>query len=298
MDALDLRVFEAVARCGSMSSAAAELHTVQSNVTARVRQLEARLGMELFRRTPRGVELTPAGGRLLPFAQRMSSLLDDARRAVLDVGTPSGPLSIGSLETTLALRIAPVLADFASHYPAVDIGIRTGTTCELIAQVLDRRLDGAFICGPIAHGDLDSEEVCREELVLLSAPGTSALHLLANELDQVRIIVLRRGCSYRQRLEDLLVRKGVPMPRVLEFGTLEAIFASVSAGLGVTLLPRALIGNVVRPGRLAVEVLPAEEGSVETLFIRRRDGYLSSGLKAFVAYVRSSSEDPHRSAAA
>src|ERR1019366_2825278 len=79
MDAADLRIFEAVARLGGMGRAAEALHTVQSNVTARIRQLEQELGTKLFRRHARGVEPTAAGRRLLPYAQRVARLLEDAR---------------------------------------------------------------------------------------------------------------------------------------------------------------------------------------------------------------------------
>ncbi|MGH7111833.1 MAG: LysR family transcriptional regulator, partial [Stellaceae bacterium] len=75
MDAADLRVFEAVARLGGMSRAAGELHTVQSNVTARIRLLETELGTPLFARHSRGVVLTAAGRRLLPYAGRVARLL-------------------------------------------------------------------------------------------------------------------------------------------------------------------------------------------------------------------------------
>src|SRR5690349_16681320 len=104
MDAGDLRVFEAVARLGGMSRAAAELNTVQSNVTARIRHLEAELETKLFRRHARGVALTAAGERLLPYAARLGQLLAEARRAVQDDGTPAGALRLGSLETTAALH--------------------------------------------------------------------------------------------------------------------------------------------------------------------------------------------------
>jgi DNA-binding transcriptional LysR family regulator len=73
-----------------------------------------------------------------------------------------------------------------------------------------------------------------------------------------------------------------PAPRILEFGTLEAILACVSAGLGITLLPRSLVGAVARPGQVALHRLPASEGRVETVFIRRRDAYRSSALAAFL----------------
>src|SRR4051812_50222091 len=99
MDASDLRVFEAVARCGGMGRAALELNTVQSNVTTRIRHLEEELGAALFQRHSRGVSLTPAGRRLLPYAAKIGHMLVEARRAVAEDGVPKGPLVLGSLET-------------------------------------------------------------------------------------------------------------------------------------------------------------------------------------------------------
>jgi LysR family transcriptional regulator, cell division regulator len=85
MDIADLKVFEAVARLGSMNRAAVELHTVQSSITARVRSLEREIGVPLFQRHFRGVGLTPASQRTLPYAARISKLLSDARLAAVDV---------------------------------------------------------------------------------------------------------------------------------------------------------------------------------------------------------------------
>lgn len=285
MDASDLRVFEAVARFGGMGRAAAALNTVQSNVTARIRRLEDELGTVLFERHSRGVTITPAGQRLLPYAERMQTLLADARRATLDDGEPSGALTIGSLETTAALRLSPVLASFAYAYPAVDLALRTGTTCELVEDVLARRVEGAFVCGPVDHPDLETDVVFREELALLTAPDAGGIEKLSAETG-TKIVVLREGCSYRQRLEDILARRGVIGLRRLEFGTLEAIIGCVAAGIGVTLLPRGLIGPVWRDGRVAVHRLAPRDALVETLFVRRRDGYVSSALRAFLDHAR------------
>ena len=285
MDAADLRMFEAVARLGSMSRASAELHTVQSNVTARIRQLEDELGTALFHRSSRGVALTDAGRRLLPYATDAGRLLADARRAVRDDGTPSGPLVIGALETTTALRLSPVLADYVAAYPEVDLALRTGTTEELVGEVLAQRLDGAFVCGPVDHDELEERPMFREELALLTAPGAGGLDTLVRERT-LKIVVLRLGCSYRQRLEDILARRGIVGLRRLEFGTLEAIIGCVAAGLGVTLLPKSLIGPVWRDGRVAVHALAEDEARVDTLFIRRRDGFMSSALAAFLDRAR------------
>jgi DNA-binding transcriptional LysR family regulator len=283
MDADDLRVFEAVARLGGMNRAAAELHTVQSNVTSRIRALEEDLGVELFTRHARGVSATPAAHRLLPYAAKMRDLLRDARRAACDDGTPAGPLVIGTLETTAAIRLSPQLAAFVKQYPQVDLSLRTGTTCELIEQTLTRQVDGAFVCGPVEHPDLLAETMFREELVALTAIGTT-LDALINQ-GEVRIIVLRAGCSYRQRLEDILARRGAVGVRILQFGTLEAIIGCVAAGLGLTLLPRSIAETARHAGQLAVHALPPRDAFVETVFVRHRDGYIPAALSAFIDTV-------------
>ena len=288
MNSADLRVFEAVARSGGMSRAAAALNTVQSNVTARIKHLEEEVGTRLFHRRSRGVELTAAGRKLLPYAARVAHLIADAGRAVRDDGVPSGALVIGSLETTAALRLSPVLGVYVASHPAVDLVLRTGTTCELVHDVLDHRLEGAFVCGPVNHPELEEEAVFREELVLLTGRSVRSLGGLAHEKD-LKIVVLRAGCSYRLRLEAILAKRGIVGFRLLEFGTIESIFGCVGAGLGVTLLPRSLIGSVWRDDRVAIHELPKAEAHVETTFIRRREAFASSALLAFLQCAREAS---------
>lgn len=285
MDADDLRVFEAVARLGNMSRAALELNTVQSNVTSRIRALEFELGTDLFQRHARGVSPTMAARRLLPYAERVRQVLNDARRAARDDGTPAGPLVLGSLETTAAMRLAPLLAGYAAAYPAVDLSLRTGTTCELIDDTLGHRVDGAFVCGPVEHPELLAETMFREELVALTAPHVADLDAVIGK-GGFRIVVLRAGCSYRLRLEAFLARRGSVGARILEFGTLEAIIACVGAGIGMTLLPRGMVETARRAGQVAVHPLPPEDAFVDTVFVRPRDGYVSSALSAFIETVR------------
>jgi LysR family transcriptional regulator, cell division regulator len=102
----------------------------------------------------------------------------------------------------------------------------------------------------------------------------------------VRIIVLRAGCSYRRFFEAWLARRGVARVRVLEFGTLEAIVSCVAAGLGVTLLPKALAGTMWSGRHVVAHRLPEGAGLVETVFIRHRDAYATSALRAFLDVAR------------
>jgi DNA-binding transcriptional LysR family regulator len=290
MDSTNLGVFREVARAGSMNRAAGVLHTVQSNVTRQVRKLEGELGTPLFNRHSRGVDLTDAGDRLLPYADGIAHMLEDADRAVRDEGEPVGTLVVGSLETTAALRLPPILASYALAHPGVDVTLATNTTAGLVSQVLAHELQGAFVCGPIAHPELEEREVFAEHLVLATAPRIRSLSQLTDDKN-LRIVVFRAGCSYRQRLEAFLAGRGINAQRTLEFGTVDGILGCVAAGIGITLLPRSVVRAAAAAGRVAVHELPPEEANVATVFVRRKDRFLSSALMAFLATAQAHYSD-------
>src|ERR1700730_114961 len=213
MDAADLKFFEQVAQSGGMSRAAEKLNTVQSNVTRRLRALESDLNVSLFNRTGRGVSLRPAGERLRPFPTRVARLMDEAASTIGDDGRPKGSLVIGSLETTAALRLTPVLSQFVADFPEVDLSLKTGTSRELVEDVLEHRVEGAFVCGPVHHPDLLQRKMYQERLVVLTSrrePSLSA-YLRKNDL---RMVVLRAGCSYRLILESWLAPRGILRGRI------------------------------------------------------------------------------------
>jgi DNA-binding transcriptional LysR family regulator len=284
LDAKALRVFETVARCESMKRAAAELNTVQSNVTARIRLLEDELGVALFERRPNGMKLTPAGVRLLPHAFEVRAALNSARRAIDDVGIPSGPLVIGCRKSTSALHLTRILNSYVTAYPSVDVQIRTETSPLLTQQVLERRIEGALVCNPVSHPELVSETILDEELVIFTALNIASLAELSPE--NTRLIVLGQGSLYEQQLKTVLTREGVATGRVMELGTLENIIGCVSAGLGITLLPRAVIDAEPAHGMIRAHKVPGEDCRVQTLFIRRRDSFVSSALSVFLANAR------------
>lgn len=294
MDISDLKVFEAVSRNGSMNRAAQELHTVQSNVTARIRALEEELGVSLFQRHARGISITPAGQRMLPFVGRITKLVADAQAAAKDDGEPSGTLHLGSLETTTALRLSPLLSLFAKSYPEVRLVVSTGTTRGLLDDVIACRLEGAFVAGPVSHPDLNQECIFKEELMLATSRAIGSLDQLKDVAD-LKTIVFQVGCSYRQRLESLLAELGIVTMKPLEFGSLEAIISCVSAGIGVTLLPKDVLAGARQASKIAVHELPPEQARVETLFVCRSDAYVSSAMSAFLELARSRSSSQRNS---
>jgi DNA-binding transcriptional LysR family regulator len=289
MELSDLVTFSTVARLGGITRAADELNTVQSNVTQRVKALEAEIGTALFERHSRGMTLTGAGRRLLPYAQRMAALSREAVLAARDDGEPKGPLSIGSMETTAAVRLPPLLAEFHHRYPAVRLSLRTAPTADLVAAVLDGSLDGAFVAGPIDHAELSAVSAFTEELVLVTARRWSSLAALRAGTPESgpTALVFRTGCSYRQRLEQVFSEFGWPSAARFELGTLDGMIGCVAADMGVTLLPRAVVG---RNETINIHKLKAAQSAVDTLFITRRSAHQYSALQGFTACLNKDGE--------
>jgi DNA-binding transcriptional LysR family regulator len=280
MDAIALKTFAAVLRCGSVSQAASELHTVQSNVTARIKRLEEELGVRLFVRHSRGVFATAAGERPLVYSQQFSVLEEELRAALRDDGEVRGPLRLGTMETTAAVRLPAVLKRFHKTHPGVQLEVRTGTTAEMLEQVLAHKLDGAFVAGPIDHPELTGGPTFAEELVLVRAAHSPdiAQRLLDGHLT---VIVFRLGCSYRQAMEAAFVSRGwLPYQR-LEFGTLDGILGCVAADVGVAVLPRSAVEAFGRGKGLQAQVLGRKGLIVETWFVRRTDAHRRAALTAF-----------------
>lgn len=285
MELNDLLTFATVARTGSITRAAEALNTVQSNVTQRVKALEAEIGAVLFERHSRGMTLTAAGRRLLPYAQQMATLAREALLAARDAGTPKGPLAIGSIETTTAVRLPTLLAAFHRTYPEVALSLRTATTADLVTAVIEGALDGAFVVAPIDHPELASVTAFSEELVMVTPRQFDSLASLraGTPASGPTALVFRTGCTYRQRLEQIFTDFGWPTAARFELGTLDGMIGCVAAGMGVTLLPRAVVEHSDLIKDISLHTLKPAYARVETLFIHRRAAHPSSALAAFLA---------------
>src|SRR4051794_2708775 len=166
LDSLD--IFRAVVEEGGIIRAAGKLNRVQSNVTTRIKQLEERLGLALFRRQGRSLVLSPEGQLLLSYAQRLFRLADEAE-SELRTGKPMGVFRIGSLESTAGSRLAPILSRFHRLYPGVVVELVTGTTGALIQRVSNFEIEAAFVSEPFTAPGLESMKAFEEELVLITA---------------------------------------------------------------------------------------------------------------------------------
>ena len=274
MDLNILKIFYTVAKEESITKAAVKLNYVQSNVSARIKQLEGELGISLFYRTGKRIVLTPAGQILLSFAEKIVNIEKEAEKAVKETSGDNGGIAVGFMETVAAVRLPPILIAYNKNFPGSALKLVSGSTEELLLKVLNYELEGAFVGGPVEHPDIEEHSVFEEELVILSNEQ------VVNLTDK-NIVVFKKGCAYRKRLEKFYESHGIFSYKIFEFGSIEAILACVSAGMGVTMLPRSVVKE---KGDKNLKIIPLSDdrGKMTMVFIKRRDTLTTKALSNFL----------------
>lgn len=287
MDLNSLAFFKSVADTGSVTLAAKQLHRVQSNVTTRIRNLEERLGVQLFVRQGNRLSLSAEGERLRGYAERLLLLSSEAESAMAQ-RAPQGTLRLGTLESTAAARLPPVLSRFHESYPDVSIELVTGSTTRLVDMVQRYEVDAALISDPFHAPELATQEAFDEELVVIAA--RTAVDVLGPEqLRRCTVIAFPTGCSYRRILEEWFAGIGVAPRRVLELASYHAIVACVAAGTGIGIMPRSILKAVHAEPQLQVLPLPARYAQVTTHLVwpSRQKSTATEALRKMLAGDRS-----------
>lgn len=257
MDLDDLHIFRCVVQEGGISRAASRLHRVPSNITTRMKQLEERLGVALFRRQGRGLVLTDAGGTLVRHADRLLQMAELAEQEVRG-GAVKGVLRLGSLESAAGARLPPVLSAFHEQFPEVSIELQTGTTEALLRRLERFEIEAAFVSEPFDPGRFSSRPAFEEELVLITARHAPPLRRAADLAGQT-VVAFPHGCSYRRRLVEWLAESRASPARLLELGSYHAIVACVAAGTGVAIVPSEVLDQAVLGTAVDRHPLPARQ---------------------------------------
>ncbi|MEV6010104.1 LysR family transcriptional regulator [Streptomyces sp. NPDC051976] len=244
MELRQLEYFVAVAEERHFTRAAKRLHVAQSGLSASIRSLERELRADLFVRSTRQVELTPAGRAFLAEARRALSATDAARDAVAAVqGLLRGSLAIGSLQCLHHVHLPAVLAGFLDAHPGLEVRLRQGGSRELIDQVRTGRLDIAFVCRPPRHPEgLIIEPLADEPLVLACAPGHQLAHrdeIKLTDLHDERFVDFHPDWGTRDLADTVLADAGVERHVALEVTDVHSLLDLVTHGLGVALVPQS-----------------------------------------------------------
>ncbi len=251
-----IRVFRTVARHLNFSRAAEELLMTQPAVTQQIKALEDELGVPLFDRARGHILLTQSGHALLPYAEKLKALSDEAQAAVSAAhGQQSGCLNLGASQTIGQYLLPNLIAAFRQLHPKVQVTAQSGNTDEVLESLAAGRIQLALIEGPARRNDLHIEPFMEDHMVLVVPAG----HPWAGEeiapamLKGEPILMREFGSGSRRVVEQALAATGLKPKDIavsMEFDSTEGQLSAVEAGLGMTFVSRWAVRNQLALGTL------------------------------------------------
>lgn len=283
-----LRVFIAVAECGSMSGAAQQLYIAQPSVSQAIAELEQHYGCKLFERLSRRLFITPAGEELLGYARHIVSLFGEMEQQ-LRLASESPALRVGATLTVGTCVLGDILADMRRTLPALRAAVRVANTAEIAHALLRCELDVGLVEGAVTDPDLVCVPVIRDELVLVTAPDhpfAARPSVTLAEVSQQNLILREKGSGTRALFERRLLDAELPVREGWVCASTEAIKNAVAAGSGITVISRRLVERELREHLLAQVPIRDCRFLRDFCLVQHKDKYRSHALEVFEACCR------------
>ena len=293
---LDLyRVFYTVAKCGSLTRAAEELYISQPAVSQSVKQLESQLGVSLFNRTHRGMELSAQGGKLIfDEVERALGLLSEAENRIAQTKmSATGTIRIGASDTIFEYFLADKIVDFHERFPAVKIELMADFTPDTIEKLKADRCDIAFVNLPISvDPELELYGNCMRLNDIFIA-GEKYKELADGQISLVNLkkyplILMDKNTVSRHAIDNFFHTVGIELPPSIEVGSWDLMKRLVMRGMGIGVIPREYATHRLGTGELfeinTDLVLPVR--SVGMLLPKNKP--VSYAMHSFIEYFRES----------
>ncbi|MGO7588773.1 LysR family transcriptional regulator [Rhizobium leguminosarum] len=252
----------------------AEVNLAQSSLSDHIQALEEELGADLFLRSRQGVVPTPAGAVLKAYAEEILALNEEAKAAVsAAAGSAGQSITLGTLETIAAERLAPWLSLFRKKNPDVGLKLKVGGSGELLAQLQQGSIDIAFT---FDRGHQDerflTRRICSEPLVLIAGRDSQArppASLAA--LSTAAFVATETGCVYRHLFDTAVAEAHVAAPSIVtEADSIATIIRLVASGTGYGLVPRLALGQAAIRGDVVELQWPGNPPAASLVMMWRR----------------------------
>jgi len=256
MENFRLKVFRVVANHLNFSRAAEELLLTQPAVTQQIKALEDEYGVSLFDRSGGRITLTPAGQVLLPYAEKLRAISEDAYAAVTSAsGKLGGQLALGASQTIGQYILPNLVAEFLRENPRVSITAMSGNTDTILEALAARRIHLAMVEGPALRKDIHMESFMEDEMVLVvpASHEWAQREIAVSDLRDAPMLMREFGSGSRRVIENALRRAGLKKKELktrMELDSTEGLLSAVEAGLGVTFVSRWAVRNHLRLGTL------------------------------------------------
>jgi DNA-binding transcriptional LysR family regulator len=289
MDLQRLQTFRTVATLMNFNQAAEVLHYSQSTVSAQIKTLENEIGILLFRRIGKSVQLTEAGAKMLVYADKLLAIEAEAVAEVTGRNKISGLLTLRMPQTVATHYLPRILCDYQPRFPGIRLDITSCALHSLEHELRIGQVDLAFLfADTISAKNLECELLRIEPLAIVMHPS----HPLAarksidfKDLEGQVLLFPKSDCGYRMIFEQALATERVTPATVIEMNNTEAIKQTIRAGIGVTVIPEVAIRIDVEKGEMA-RVGWADDLETGLLMIHYKDKWCSPAVAAFMETMR------------
>lgn len=250
------RVFYTVAKCGSLTKAAQELFISQPAVSQSVKQLETQLGISLFNRTHRGMELSAAGGKLIfKQVEEALRLLDEAENTLTEIKTTAtGAIRIGATDSIFYHILADKIAQYNLRYPAVKLELISSTSPYTVDQLKTGKCDIAFVNLPMEDDDVKFYDTITHLTDIFVAGERFAelrgCEISIKRLQDMPLLMIEENTVARRALSAVLNNVGVQLHPDIEVANWDLMKKLVVKGMGVGCIPREYCKEELEDGSL------------------------------------------------
>lgn len=289
MDLRSLNTFIQVAEVKSFTRAAAILGYSQPTISFQIKQLETELGVQLFERIGRTVNLTDDGYEVLSYAQHICRLTEEMKGEAQKRYEPNGRVHIAMADSLCTPLIARTFDDFRKTYPKISLQVTTAGTGELFRLLDQNEVD--MVCTLDNHVYNTDYIIVQEEKVdvhfVVSAqdPLAQKKQVTIGELLSYPFLLTEKGMSYRRLLDENLAKYSIEIHPVLEMGGADILCKLVTEGAGVSFLPDYVTEEAVK--KRSMVRLQVEDFQIEIwkqLFYHR-DKWVTAQMKAMLDHL-------------
>lgn len=255
------RAFYWIAKTGSLSKAAEKMYITQPAISRTLKQLEAKLGGQLFFRTARGVQLTTEGEVLFRYMEQAFSFVELGEKKLAEMHSlTNGEINIGASDTLCKHYLLPYLEQFHKQYPDIRIRITNRTTPETISLLKEGKIDFGIIHLPIADQKLHIRQSSALQDCLVAGQQYAALSkqpMQLKELHQYPLLLLEEGGSTRHFINTYANQHGAELQAEFELGSLDLLVQFARSNFGLAFVIRSYVEEELASGALVeIPLLP------------------------------------------
>lgn len=279
MNLNSLKVFHAVATSENVTMASIRLNCVQSNVSARIKQLEEELGVKLFLRMHKRLLLTRHGKMLFEAAKKILEIESEIEDKLKEADKMEANISIGFINAVLSVNLYSYIRNFHEQNQDITLKLISGGLEELVLDILNYKIDGAFLDRMIDNPSLENIPIFEDKLVIVSNRQVDKV----SNLNNYDIICLKKKeyIKGNRISKKLNINEG----RIIEVESFESLFGFVASGMGIAIIPASLIKKRNYHNLFYIN-LPDDKGNMNIVYVKRKDRVFTDSIGRFLNMLK------------